>query len=307
MCGLFGWQFSRDTTISNTKRAIIASVLALEMDKRGGDSFGTYADGKLARGVATAAHGIKPLRLAKHKQLLGHTRKATTGAITSANAHPFAVGSIIGAHNGIVHNHTELNSFYKRTYPVDSMHIFAHLDEDLPLGDIEAYGAITFIRQAEPEHVYLGRFHDGELAVYGVGEYPEPEAVIWASTSGALLRALSLSEVSAFRYDVKQGALYRVVDGKLYGSDEQLDFAEPTTCWDWRDGSAEGSSVTLKKSKPQSSTTAADNLCEVCADQVAGMIDEDQGVLLCLDCTADHGYYYGWGDEESLVELAHGT
>ena len=36
--------------------------------------------------------------------IIGHTRAATTGAVTTRNAHPFSYGSIIGAHNGIIDN-----------------------------------------------------------------------------------------------------------------------------------------------------------------------------------------------------------
>lgn len=302
MCGLFGWQFSEASNISNSKRAIIASILTLEMDKRGGDSFGIFADEKLERGLGLATYGIKPSGLARHKQLLAHTRKATTGQIKIENAHPFEIGFIVGAHNGIVHNHVELNKKHERRFDVDSMHIFAHLDEGKPLSDVESYGAITYVCKIEPEHVHLGRFYDGELAIFGLGTYPEPEAVLWASTPGTLDRATALAEVSSFRYDVKQGVLYRATGGKLYGSEQKLDFAEPFNRLDWRDFPT--STCHYSRHAQRRPSVPIYDLCEICEDQVAEHIDGAQGVLLCSECAAGWGYF---SDEESLRELSTGA
>ncbi|MCA1558695.1 MAG: class II glutamine amidotransferase, partial [Acidobacteria bacterium] len=99
---------------------MLASVLCLEMDRRGGDSYGLHAHGELTRELGRAARSIKISRLIEASQVLGHTRKATTGEVTRRNAHPFSIGGIIGAHNGIVDNHRELNRVYSRDFKVDS-------------------------------------------------------------------------------------------------------------------------------------------------------------------------------------------
>jgi hypothetical protein len=54
-------------------------------------------------------------RAAQSGTLIGHTRTATTGAVTQANAHPFLMEGIAFAHNGIINNYKEFGK-----YAVDS-------------------------------------------------------------------------------------------------------------------------------------------------------------------------------------------
>lgn len=61
------------------------------------------------------------------KAAIGHNRYATQGAIIAENAHPFLMGSVIGAHNGTVWQYS-LNKFdgYKE-FNIDSQIIYKHL------------------------------------------------------------------------------------------------------------------------------------------------------------------------------------
>lgn len=61
--------------------------------------------------------------------MIGHTRHATAGALTIANAHPFVFHSIIGAHNGTI---PCLRNDDKKTNPTensDSYYLFKSIEE----------------------------------------------------------------------------------------------------------------------------------------------------------------------------------
>src|SRR5437867_2185158 len=152
MCGIWGYQFRADIPLeykSFTSRAIYCALMMEAMDLRGDDSYGFVlrAPDKLniVKGVGASADKVDPQVVGGTLQLMAHTRKATSGSICEANAHPFTVENIIGMHNGGVSNDTELNRRYARHCDVDSEHIFHHIAYDLPLSEISGYGAVSYI------------------------------------------------------------------------------------------------------------------------------------------------------------------
>lgn len=113
-----------------------------------------------------------------------HTRGASVGSVTVANAHPFMFhnGSnddwkrtVVGIHNGHVANHEELDKKYPNRrdssgHPaeVDSAHIFAAFAEGAPTSEIYGWGNLAWYEYT-PEliqgRLYLMKFNADALNV----------------------------------------------------------------------------------------------------------------------------------------------
>lgn len=198
MCGLAGWLMS-DHAVRSRKHTIRALAVALlaRNDQRGGHAWGYYLPrgGEVAKGLGDATKMGKGRfdRMVAEPVVIAHTRWATTGAKEVVeNAHPFVTETIVGAHNGVVSNHWEMNKKYGRECKVDSEHIFRHLDEGRDLHELQAYGAVTFSEKTgDPETVFLARFNGGVLALAEVPGY----GWVWSSDKADLEACLGLAGV----------------------------------------------------------------------------------------------------------------
>jgi hypothetical protein len=200
MCGIYGWQLP--DSVSKEKRAVLGAVLGMLNDSRGGDSWGMYFvtdKPYILRGLGKSGPQFGWSDVAPSiRFVMGHTRKATVGGISVENAHPFEIGNIVGAHNGGVSNHSELNKQYGRNFEVDSMHIFAHIQKGWKLDELRGWGAIEYTNQKKwPGRVNLCRFSGGSLSVCGIGKDPNDyNGVVWSSDADHLRTAL---ETAGFR------------------------------------------------------------------------------------------------------------
>jgi len=257
MCGLFGWIVNSHTVKRDT-RAALGATLAIMNDARGGHSFGFWDGKQIVRALGNMADGATVTELSRAHVMLAHTRFATTGATTVENSHPFHIGSVIGAHNGIVSNHWQLNHKHNRTCAVDSEHIFYNLNEGLSLKEIDAYGAIVWY---DGKGLHAGRFNGGSLSIAKIDG-----GVIWSSEEKHLRKAINLAAVKLrFLYTVKEGQSYRLsVEG--IERHKPLPFDEPswrvslTDGVDWYAYGKEGSKAT---STPRETVTPSVALARV--------------------------------------------
>jgi predicted glutamine amidotransferase len=153
---------------------------------------------------------------AYHSMIL-HTRAMTTGAHVIHNNHPFAIGKIVGAHNGVVYNHEVLKTKYGRDFAVDSMHIFAHLDENRPVDDISTYGALEWYNIDNPHRINLVRIHEGSLEVVRLSYGGQFIGVAWASQMTPLKESARMAGFGVSSYqEPAPNQTYFAENGQLW-------------------------------------------------------------------------------------------
>ncbi|MCD0279252.1 glutamine--fructose-6-phosphate transaminase (isomerizing) [Xanthomonas melonis] len=184
MCGIVGAIAGRDVV-----PVLIEGLKRLEY--RGYDSSGiAVLDGHQVRRVRRTGRVAEMAQAAQAEQLdatlgIGHTRWATHGGVTEANAHPHISDGIALVHNGIIENHEEqrekLRALGYRFESQTDTEVIAHLIHH-HLGDAgnllaalqrtvkELTGAyaLAVVSQAEPERFVCARM--GCPLLIGVGE-----------------------------------------------------------------------------------------------------------------------------------------
>ena len=196
MCGIVGYvgnKTAQNVLLSGLKR----------LEYRGYDSAGiaTLDDGDvphIARSVGKISELEQVLSAKPHEGHLGigHTRWATHGGVTVANAHPHHVGNIYLVHNGIIENYKELKeklSSYTFASDTDTEVLAALIDsnykEGTTLKDAVAkslkevrgtYGIAVFSPE-EPDTIVVARL--GSPLIIGLGK----DETIIASDASALL------------------------------------------------------------------------------------------------------------------------
>lgn len=221
MCGIAG--FSWKNPPERNVRKALAITLGIYNDSRGGKGYGVFVQSrkpKFYKGPSTFAQFIarQGIEWALAKAGFIHTRWPTTGEPSALNSHPFKFGHIIGAHNGVISNHSELCKKYNRNFNVDSMHLFAHLAEERSFEDIEGYGAIEWY-DSQDQKIRLTHFNSGSLSIQRIPNV----GVIWSSDSTHLKEALEAAGLWLKSQEVKitEDLVYEIVDGEIYEGEKK--------------------------------------------------------------------------------------
>lgn len=136
MCGLSGIIVTRPDLISMDVVKIMFALLMEENDSRGGHAYGVWGSnlaplrvlGKFTNSPEKVHEHLKDFlfQIDKPTFLFGHTRYGTHGTNTVDNAHPFEVGNITLAHNGIV----DVDGLTSKDHDVDSGRIAMAITQD---------------------------------------------------------------------------------------------------------------------------------------------------------------------------------
>jgi len=230
MCGLFGWQWKPGHTPNKEARKATASILAAEMDRRGGQSWGLFAPDLVMRGLGPSAPHSH--RFSGLNGVFGHSRWATHGTNKLENTHPFIRDGVALAHNGVLSNHTQLNEANQRAHEVDSEHLLSHLLEAKPFTDIHGYGTICWFMPSTPECLYFARLDErGPLTVW---EFEG--GVVWASTREAVKEVFKANKWESTKdVNIEPGKALYAYKGEVFVDTEfpALNITTPSVVRDW--------------------------------------------------------------------------
>jgi len=185
MCGIVGYVGSKSAA------PIIVDGLR-KLEYRGYDSAGiAIHDGKSIEIVRTLGKLVKLSEALEKRTLqgstgIGHTRWATHGRPSEANAHPHAAGPVAVVHNGIIENHVairqELEAQGVKFLSDTDTEIVAHLiHRELTQGAVDLFEAtrgalrrvvgayaIAVLSRTQPDAIVVAR--NGSPLVVGIGE-----------------------------------------------------------------------------------------------------------------------------------------
>lgn len=295
MCGLYGFKTKKELNKLLTKKQqkdkqLIIKGLGIVMQERGTDSTGiamvTDKSIKIMKQAIDGYSFFTSDKVMKHldcdaETIIGHTRFATTGAVTKKNSHPFKKGSIIGAHNGMISNYLEID----KTLQVDSEAIFVLLNQykTKPLKALKRLSgsfAVTWIDSDNTDNLYMCRYNNPLYTAY----VDELGTMFWASTILALELVLSLVGYKAYIVELQENYIYTYNEGLTKTSkvkfktkkDKYISY--PT--WLNNEG-VDDESITYG------------DFCEYCYKEIShhegGYIHNDSSIVLCSSCFKEIG------------------
>ena len=166
MCGLIGYIGKEDNVATLMHRGL------LDLEYRGYDSWGIVcgdedkdffikkAPGKISQANANDFLGVRGT------MAIGHSRWATHGGVTEANAHPHfnRDQTIAVVHNGIIENHNELRQFLATELGIPSAQLFRSETDTEVIPHLIDYYMYTEDQTFEEAFVHAARRLEGRFA-----------------------------------------------------------------------------------------------------------------------------------------------
>jgi len=249
---------------------------------------------------------------------LGHVRFATTGAKTKENAHPFVMGSVIGAHNGIIYNHKEIANKIGKNVQVDSEVIFGLLNKKKKYQEVfdllEGDYALSWI---DNDYKVLNLMHEDGRPLH-IAYWKKARCLFWASTAEILKAALQEAGLTIAIKELPVDKVY-AFDTSNFWSTHKATFVEVETNANWTNYTSYGGvssynagygtyfsssnySTGFHCKYCQATTYKADRICVNCTDKTDNTINMNENgtwTAKCLDCSNIEDY-------ENLVYTGNG-
>lgn len=262
MCGLFGVVSQDESKSIDNDCGVLFHNLALSNEYRGPESFGVsiQSAGHIAthKAALCVVDAVKSKRFSKllnspFRSVIGHTRMASFGVVTKANAHPFTVGGITLAHNGTLTQATmshvaAVMGIDPTTVPVDSIYLAHWLNSGRKLNDLlfqhklsAGSFAVTYRDAKLPNHIFFYR-HTSPLSI---ARHKESGRLCWSS---------ELSDLCDSIYATRYGRWW-------HDSEESHATIEPITVgWEWDEYASSESLTDYYVATGQLTTLSADDI-----------------------------------------------